>query len=500
MSSSLSARTYWCHQCATVASIGGPLFEPAMAGPRCPACGGGFVEELPAAALAGPAALHPSPARANLSLADAWADMRSVLAHRSQRLRADPESSRSSSPDIGGSAAIAREAASPPTSPSPSDGGEASTEPSGGVFGDYGDGEDGLARFLRDMREESSFLEVATAQLRARSAPMNDTARRQVRVGDGGSGERRYTAAAGGGGGGELSGRVGDYFLGDDFSALVDRIATAHPAAHTSTHTPASRAAVRALPLRIVREEDVEGGVEACAVCHEDMGVGAVTQQLPCRHAYHSDCILPWLAQSNSCPVCRFRLPSQAEADAADACPWNPGALLGGQRRQRGNGGRGWWDEEEVEDGVAWWRGVDGNSGGRREGSGGGMGCSRRGRRARQLGGERLGGTARQQGGEGGRQGSSAREGMSSAREGMSSAREGMRSDAVPGRREGTGGGEGGGEAGPLVGGAGASERPPAAESDGLAVWRRDLIGAARGTVFADRGRGRGGGEVGQWR
>ncbi|CAI5932755.1 unnamed protein product [Closterium sp. NIES-65] len=659
-----------------------------MAGPRCPACGGGFVEELPAAALAGPNALHSSRARADLSLADAWADMRSVLAHRSQRLRADAGSSRSSSPDIGGSAAIAREAASPPTSPSPSDGGVASTrtgrsprrlrdasrrvaleslnslndvlplgsqhrtsgrrESPGGVFGDYGDGEDGLARFLRDMREESSFLEVATAQLRARSAPMSDIAQEQVRVGDGrvlcylpilawqtsGSDESSddessddgipphvaasdaaAAAAAGGGGRGEFTGRVGDYFLGDDLSALVDRIATAHPMPHTSTHTPASQAAVRALPLRIVREEDVAGGVAACAVCHEDMGVGAVTQQLPCRHAYHSDCILPWLAQTNTCPVCRFRLPSQAEADAAPSCPWAHGSLLGVDTRQ-GAGADRRWGGEEVGDGVGWWMSVDGSRGGirdvegewgwhgMRQGGGaasslssllhqrihtagptpwshqhhhahdpshththhhghdashahhparspfmgrgpsgaassdrwpaasaaswrasapsarpspgathmplhgaaqggvgdrgvqqGGMEAARRGseavrravgssweaylmrQRARQLGGERLAGAARQQEGGGGRQGSSAREGM--------------RGDAVQGRGESMGGGES--EAGPSVGGAEVSERLPAAAaaaaaSDGLAVWRRDLIGAARGTVFADKG------------
>ncbi|CAI5468941.1 unnamed protein product [Closterium sp. Yama58-4] len=625
MSSSPSARTYWCHQCATVASIGVPLFEPAMVGPRCPACGGGFVEELPAAALAGPAALHPSRARADLSLADAWADMRSVLAQRSQRLRADAGSSRSSSPDIGGSAAIAREAASAPTSPTPSDGGESSIVPTrtgrsprrlrddsrrvalesldppddvlplgsqrrasgrgespGGVFGDYGDGEDGLARFLRDMREESSLLEVATAQLRARSAPMSDTAREQTSGSDSESindessddgipprvaaSHAAAVAAARGGGGGEFTGRVGDYFLGDDFSALVDRIATAHPASHTSTHTPASRAAVQALPLRIVREEDVAGGEEACAVCHEDMGVGAVTQQLPCRHAYHSDCILPWLAQSNSCPVCRFRLPSQAEADAADACPWNPGALLGGQWHQGGNVGRGWEGEEEVGDGVAWWRGVDGSSGGSRDGEGewGWHGMQQ----AREGGGaaswhaassfssllhhhihtasptpwnhhhahahapshthhhahdashahHRPARSPSTVVGPWGAASSDRGPAPSAAswRASAPSARPSPRATHMPlrgavqggvgdsgerqgvveaarrgsdaGRGEGTGGGGGGGEAGPLVRGAGVSERPATAASDGLAVWRRDLIGAARGNVFADRG------------
>lgn len=35
------------------------------------------------------------------------------------------------------------------------------------------------------------------------------------------------------------------------------------------------------------------------------------TIQLPCKHAFHDDCILPWIRQNGTCPVCRFELVPQ---------------------------------------------------------------------------------------------------------------------------------------------------------------------------------------------
>lgn len=67
----------------------------------------------------------------------------------------------------------------------------------------------------------------------------------------------------------------------------------------------ASAATVVALPSVEVRE----GGGE-CVICKEEMRIGRDVCELPCQHLFHWKCILPWLGKRNTCPCCRFRLPS----------------------------------------------------------------------------------------------------------------------------------------------------------------------------------------------
>ncbi|CAH8355051.1 unnamed protein product [Eruca vesicaria subsp. sativa] len=79
---------------------------------------------------------------------------------------------------------------------------------------------------------------------------------------------------------------------------------------------PASKSFVKNLKVSPLTKEDVkekgDDGDDAmcCAVCREEMNVGNEVAELPCRHKYHGECIVPWLGIRNTCPVCRFELPS----------------------------------------------------------------------------------------------------------------------------------------------------------------------------------------------
>ncbi|KAM6593489.1 hypothetical protein CsatA_001192 [Cannabis sativa] len=67
----------------------------------------------------------------------------------------------------------------------------------------------------------------------------------------------------------------------------------------------ASVSAVVALP-----SVTVVGGGGECVICKEEMRERREVCELPCRHVYHWKCILPWFKMRNTCPCCRFQLPT----------------------------------------------------------------------------------------------------------------------------------------------------------------------------------------------
>ncbi|MCL7032858.1 hypothetical protein MKW94_001029 [Papaver nudicaule] len=97
-----------------------------------------------------------------------------------------------------------------------------------------------------------------------------------------------------------------DYVDAAGYEALLQNLA--------ETEGNVIRGAPPAAKSAVLGLEDVVIGVEeeglVCAVCKESMPAGEKAKKLPCEHSYHGDCIVPWLSTRNSCPICRFELPT----------------------------------------------------------------------------------------------------------------------------------------------------------------------------------------------
>ncbi|RCV42400.1 hypothetical protein SETIT_9G213500v2 [Setaria italica] len=101
----------------------------------------------------------------------------------------------------------------------------------------------------------------------------------------------------------------GDYFVGPGLEQLIEQLAENDPNRYGTP--PAAKSALSSLPDVVVTDAMVAAAEGAeCAVCKEDFSPGEVAKQMPCKHIYHNDCIVPWLELHNSCPICRFELPT----------------------------------------------------------------------------------------------------------------------------------------------------------------------------------------------
>ena len=102
---------------------------------------------------------------------------------------------------------------------------------------------------------------------------------------------------------------IGDYFLGPGFEQLIQQLAENDPNRYGTP--PASKSAVENLPTVTVNDELLNSELNQCAVCQDEFEKGSQVKEMPCKHVYHDECLLPWLELHNSCPVCRYELPTE---------------------------------------------------------------------------------------------------------------------------------------------------------------------------------------------
>lgn len=103
-------------------------------------------------------------------------------------------------------------------------------------------------------------------------------------------------------------GHSGDYLDTRSFEELLEYLADNENSRRGAP--PAAVSFVNSLPLIVIDEDTPKNDDTACAICKDVLTVGTEANQLPCRHLYHPSCILPWLNTRNSCPLCRYELPT----------------------------------------------------------------------------------------------------------------------------------------------------------------------------------------------
>lgn len=128
---------------------------------------------------------------------------------------------------------------------------------------------------------------------------------------------------------------TGDYFMGPGFEQLIQQLAENDPNRYGTP--PASKSAVEALPSLKVDETLLKSELAQCAVCKDDFELGTEVKQMPCKHVYHDDCIMPWLDLHNSCPVCRYELPTDDPDYENRATAWGTSGNSSGSGSSQGN-------------------------------------------------------------------------------------------------------------------------------------------------------------------
>ncbi|KAJ8762785.1 hypothetical protein K2173_022914 [Erythroxylum novogranatense] len=101
-----------------------------------------------------------------------------------------------------------------------------------------------------------------------------------------------------------------NYFLGSQLNELIEQLTEDD----RQGPPPAPDEAINALPTVKIEDSHLVND-SSCPVCKEEFKIGGEARELPCKHIYHNDCILPWLRLHNSCPVCRQELPVSSGID-----------------------------------------------------------------------------------------------------------------------------------------------------------------------------------------
>ena len=69
---------------------------------------------------------------------------------------------------------------------------------------------------------------------------------------------------------------------------------------------PATQSAIERLEKKRLDEQMIGSHDKAeCTICIDEIYLGEEVIVLPCKHWFHGECVLLWLKEHNTCPICR---------------------------------------------------------------------------------------------------------------------------------------------------------------------------------------------------
>ena len=80
---------------------------------------------------------------------------------------------------------------------------------------------------------------------------------------------------------------------------------------------PASESAIAKLEKKSLDREMMGDSPKVeCTICIDEMHLGDEVTVLPCKHWFHGECVVLWLKEHNTCPICRTPMEKRGENSA----------------------------------------------------------------------------------------------------------------------------------------------------------------------------------------
>ncbi|KAG6365891.1 hypothetical protein INS49_000067 [Diaporthe citri] len=96
---------------------------------------------------------------------------------------------------------------------------------------------------------------------------------------------------------------------------IITQLMEANPQSNAAP--PASESAIEKLEKKkLDRQMMGDGAKVECTICIDEMHLGDEVTVLPCKHWFHGECVVLWLKEHNTCPICRAPIEKRGENSA----------------------------------------------------------------------------------------------------------------------------------------------------------------------------------------